>query len=97
MATTEPDPLVASDAQIEALLDSFARRCEEGNAPDIEEYARQHPALAEWLKRLLPAMQFLAKARRDSGGDDDARRIGHDHKSRNRTRPAVRGSSFAAR
>src|SRR5262249_58631236 len=41
------------------LAEEFTLRVREGRAPDLEEYARAHPALAERIRELFPALLLL--------------------------------------
>lgn len=51
------------DASLEGrlgeLADDFARRLELGEAPNIEEYAREHPELAAVIGEVFPALEVL--------------------------------------
>jgi WD40 repeat protein/tRNA A-37 threonylcarbamoyl transferase component Bud32 len=47
---------------LERLADEFAERHRRGERPTVEEYAERHPALADDLRELLPAMVELEKA-----------------------------------
>src|SRR5262249_9204483 len=41
------------------LAEEFTLRVREGQAPDLEEYARAHPALADRIRELFPALLLL--------------------------------------
>src|SRR5262245_2282846 len=41
------------------LAEEFTLRVREGRAPDLEEYARAHPALADRIRELFPALLLL--------------------------------------
>jgi serine/threonine protein kinase/WD40 repeat protein len=41
------------------LAEEFSRRVREGQMPDIEEYAKAHPTLAERIRELFPTLMFL--------------------------------------
>ena len=41
------------------VADEFLQRVKSGEHPDVEEYARRYPQLAEGLRRLLPALQMM--------------------------------------
>ncbi len=60
------------DADLDALADSFIRRCQRGERPSIEEYAREHPALAEMIREIFPAIVFLEKPLPDPPGGGSA-------------------------
>ena len=53
----------ADDPSAEALIgriaDDFTERLLRGEQPDIEEYARRHPAIADLLRQALAALQLL--------------------------------------
>ena len=46
---------------IEVLADSFLARFRRGERPSIEEYAAQHPELADAIRELLPALVTLRR------------------------------------
>jgi serine/threonine protein kinase/Tfp pilus assembly protein PilF len=54
----------SSTASVETLLgqaaDEFTERLNRGEQPDIEEFARLHPEIAELLRQVLPALQVMA-------------------------------------
>jgi WD40 repeat protein/serine/threonine protein kinase len=62
--------LPLEDAAAEALMgqvvDEFLARREQGEQPDVEEYARRYPQLAVVLRQMLPALGLL----RGSAADD---------------------------
>jgi serine/threonine protein kinase/WD40 repeat protein len=41
------------------LAEAFSARVRQGQMPDIEDYARQHPELAERIRELFPTLMFL--------------------------------------
>lgn len=41
------------------LADEYTTRLRDGSRPDVEEYARQHPALAERIRELFPTLLLL--------------------------------------
>src|SRR5262249_31577046 len=51
-STADRDP-------IEMLADSFLARFRRGERPSVEDYAAQHPELAEEIRELLPALVML--------------------------------------
>ena len=53
---SEHDPL-------DLLVEEYAQRCRRGEPPPIEEYAAGHPAHADQLRRLLPAVTFLERGK----------------------------------
>jgi WD40 repeat protein/serine/threonine protein kinase len=48
------------EAQVGRVADEFTERLQRGERPDVEDYARRHPDLAEVLRQVLPALQALA-------------------------------------
>lgn len=59
----------SADALMGQIVDEFLERCARGEEPDVEEYARRHPELADVLRQMLPALQLM----RSSGGGPGAR------------------------
>src|SRR3954470_22760278 len=59
-STVDRDP-------IEVLADSFLARFRRGERPSIEEYAAQHPELAEEIRSLLPALVMLEQGKSIAG------------------------------
>src|SRR5579872_4328862 len=55
-----PSRSEAPDPVLDALVEEFAQRLQQGEDPSIDELARRHPDHAERLRRLLPAVQALA-------------------------------------
>ena len=53
------------DSDFEALLasvaDDYSEKLADGETPDVEDYARQHPTIADALRRVLPALNSLDK------------------------------------
>src|SRR3954469_5796947 len=64
--TALPDP---DRHPLDVLAEEFAARCRSGERPSINEYARNHPDLAEQLREVLPpiAMMERLKQRNLSG------------------------------
>src|SRR5262249_24781873 len=58
--TSERDP-------IEMLADSFLARFRRGERPSVEDYAAQHPALADEIRELLPALVMLEQDKPAAG------------------------------
>ena len=46
---------------IEALAESFLERFRRGERPSVEEYAAEHPELADEIRELLPALGELER------------------------------------
>ncbi|UCG17049.1 MAG: serine/threonine protein kinase, partial [Phycisphaerales bacterium] len=61
-------------ASVESLLGQvageFTERLNRGEEPDIEEYARQYPEIAEIIRQMFPALQMVTPA------TDDAAQVG---------------------
>jgi len=50
---------VSIESLVSQVTDEFMDRLDQGEQPDIEEYARRHPAIAAVLRQVLPALQVL--------------------------------------
>ena len=63
-----------ADPSVEFLLgqaaDEFTTRMEKGDRPDIEEYARRYPRIADAIRQVFPALQSLSPRRSDTGPRD---------------------------
>jgi Flp pilus assembly protein TadD/serine/threonine protein kinase len=55
-----PGPASGHDPILDELFDEIANRLQAGESVDLEAYVRDHPAQAERLRQLLPAMEVLA-------------------------------------
>ncbi len=57
------NPAMFDDPAMESLIadvaDEFADRLARGERPEVEEYARRHPAIASVIRRVLPALQVM--------------------------------------
>src|SRR5438045_3729225 len=62
---TSDDDDAASQLLAE-LADDFAGRCRRGERPSVAEYAEKHPALADQIRELFPAMLAMEQ---ESGTD----------------------------
>ncbi len=62
---------VESAEQLDELAEVFLDACRDGQQPSIEEYARQHPDLAERIRELFPALAVLERA-----GSGDPEQLG---------------------
>jgi serine/threonine protein kinase len=65
--TGTPTEAWAGGEELANLVEEFAARAQAGEAVDPEAFARAHPAYAEQLRRLLPAVRALAAMGRDGG------------------------------
>jgi WD40 repeat protein/serine/threonine protein kinase len=59
-STADRDP-------IEVLADSFLARFRRGERPSVEDYAAQHPELADAIRELLPALVMLEQEKSVAG------------------------------
>src|SRR6516165_1867255 len=59
-STADRDP-------IEVLADSFLARFRRGERPSVEDYAAQHPELADEIRDLLPALVMLEQEKSVAG------------------------------
>lgn len=57
-----------SAERLDELAEAFLEACRNGRQPSVEEYARQHPDLAERIRELFPALAVLEQA---GSGDPD--------------------------
>src|SRR5262245_8375305 len=55
------------DVLLNQLADEFAARQRAGERPRVEEYCARHPALADDIRSLFPAMAELERAKADAG------------------------------
>jgi hypothetical protein len=59
-------PVAPPDSAMEALLgqvaDEFTERLNRGEQPDIEDYARRYPEIADLLRQVLAALQAMGPA-----------------------------------
>jgi serine/threonine protein kinase len=65
------DSLAKEETSLEGLLaevtDEFLGRVKRGEEPSVEEYAARHPALAEVLRQMLPALTLMRSPASASG------------------------------
>ena len=50
---------VSQESLLAEIADEFIERINRGEQPDIDEYAEQHPQLAEVLRQILPALELM--------------------------------------
>jgi eukaryotic-like serine/threonine-protein kinase len=55
---------MTDDLLLGHLAEEFTRRVREGTRPEIEEYARNHPELADRIRELFPTLIFLERVLR---------------------------------
>jgi serine/threonine protein kinase/Tfp pilus assembly protein PilF len=55
--TSLQDPSV--EALVSQVVDEFMARVEKGERPDIADYAARHPAIANLLRQVLPALELV--------------------------------------
>jgi serine/threonine protein kinase len=53
------DRVNSADELVAELVDAFMARVRQGECPDVEEYTRRHPEVAEVLRQVLPALQLM--------------------------------------
>lgn len=65
MAWDKNGPPMTRDVseEFDRLLDSFLERCRKGENPSVEEYASEHPELAEKIRAYFPTLQVMRQAR----------------------------------
>jgi serine/threonine protein kinase len=59
------------EERIGQVADEFTQRLNRGERPDVEEYARLHPEIAEHLRDVLSALQLLRSPDSDLSGPGD--------------------------
>lgn len=60
---TDPEADSLADSELDRLIDEYLARVHLGDAPDPEEFARQHPQQESALLELLPTIGLLHKAK----------------------------------
>ncbi|MDJ0975153.1 MAG: protein kinase [Planctomycetota bacterium] len=58
----------------DALAEDYVERMRRGEAPDLDDYAREHPQLAEQIRRLFPLLSVMADVRGVSDTPEDGGR-----------------------
>ena len=64
---TEADPI------LDDLVAEISQKLHAGQPVDVEAYAREHPELADSLRRMLPALQSLAELGPRAGAENVSR------------------------
>ncbi len=63
----------AKDISVESLLgrvaDEYSRRLENGEQPDVEEYAERYPQIAAVIRQVFPALQVMGPPATESSAD----------------------------
>jgi serine/threonine protein kinase/uncharacterized protein HemY len=59
MTQTQASSLDSAEARLGRIAGEFTDRLQRGEQPDVEEYARRHPEMAEVLRQVLPALALL--------------------------------------
>jgi serine/threonine protein kinase/Tfp pilus assembly protein PilF len=54
-----PD-LLSDESLVGRVADEFTERLQRGERPDVEDYARRYPRVADLLREVLPALQAMA-------------------------------------
>ncbi len=52
---------MSDDSVLCRLAEEFTQRVREGTHPEIEEYARNHPELADRIRELFPTLMLLER------------------------------------
>jgi eukaryotic-like serine/threonine-protein kinase len=52
---------MADDSLLGQLAEEFTQKVREGAHPEIEEFARSHPELADRIRELFPTLIFLER------------------------------------
>src|SRR6476659_4598655 len=60
--STDPG-VTAEDDLLNTLADEFAARARRGECPTVEEYVAKHPAHAERIRRIFPAIAAIEQTR----------------------------------
>ncbi len=55
------------EERVAEVVDAFMERVRRGEKPDVEEYVRRHPEVADVLRQILPGMQFVRPVSENSG------------------------------
>ena len=48
-----------AEERVAEVVDEFMERVRRGERPEVEEYARRHPEVADLLRQVLPALQLM--------------------------------------
>ncbi len=67
----EDQARVGEETLLAAVADEYGERLKRGEQPDVEEYARRHPELAEEIRGMLPTLRAMAAAREEGGEKTD--------------------------
>src|SRR5206468_719222 len=62
MKDSPPSGDVALEALLGQIADEFTERLHRGEQPDIEDYARRYPEIADVLRQVLATLQVLGPA-----------------------------------
>ncbi len=61
------------DALVGRVVDEFIDRLDQGERPDVEEYARRHPEASAVIREVLQALQLVARLGSAARGGLDRR------------------------
>ena len=67
-----PQVQVSMDSLVGQVADQFIERLERGEQPDIEDFARSHPEIADVLRQVLSALQHMRAPAAGSSADAPA-------------------------
>jgi serine/threonine protein kinase/Tfp pilus assembly protein PilF len=65
MTSSVAAPDSALEARLGQIADEFTQRLQRGEHPDIEDYARRHPEMADVVRQVLAALQVMGSSERD--------------------------------
>jgi eukaryotic-like serine/threonine-protein kinase len=68
-----PSEEASAESLVSLVTDEFLDRLDQGERPEVEEYAARHPELAAVLRQVLPALESL----RSPAGGRASRPIGY--------------------
>ena len=60
------------DEVIGELAEEYSQRLRNGEKPDVEEYARRHPDVADAVRQILPALEIMGAVPSDADPNGDA-------------------------
>ena len=59
MTTTDTASRISDETLLVEVVDEFVERLERGERPEIDDYVRRYPAIAEMVRQVLPALGVL--------------------------------------
>ena len=73
--TIEKDGAAAGaspEDRLDELAESFVESLRRGESPEVEDYAREHPEIAEKIRKIFPTLRYLEKAQEKEPADSTA-------------------------